>query len=583
MNSRNALFCGIDLGTTNSCIAVFDESGARVLELDGQVTMPSVVAWKDDQWLVGQAARNHLAVSPKDAVSSIKRKMDDPGYRIELGGESLSPIDVSAKILSALVRGAEQQLDCVIDKAVITVPAWFQEQQRQATLEAGRQAGLEVLQIVNEPTAAAIAHERINLDDSAEERWLVYDLGGGTFDVSLLNVSAASYEVLASEGNTFLGGDDFDHRLMEQFITHLRDQHNIDATPDILAKARLQLLAEHTKIQLSNNTHVHLLEPIVVGDQSIMLDLKLTRDDFEDLIDDLIDSTLEKVAQVMIDVNVEPESIDRLLLVGGSTRIPLIGDKLKQRFGIDAESWLDADLSVATGACIRAAICCGQIFDRSVVDICPHSLGIAAMGEEDYKEMNPLDNDILGTSQHPLTFVPLIRRNTRLPANFMRTFYKAHEHQRGANIPVYQGEHSNTRHNNFIGEFFVEFSQHHSEKLDVRFRYDLNGTIKITVIEGDRGTEREYTMNLSRSAEENSELHAFDDSEVTLIEASEEDESAVTNFLIEKASQKLALSEKPSPEIAKLLERYQSLLGAEETDDELDKLEDQLYDWVESE
>ncbi len=582
MNARKSLFCGIDLGTTNSCIAVFDESGARVLELDGQVTMPSVVAWKDDQWLVGQAARNHLAVSPKDAVSSIKRKMDDPGYRIKLGGESLSPIDVSAKILSALVRGAEQQLDCVIDKAVITVPAWFQEQQRQATLEAGRQAGLEVLQIVNEPTAAAIAHERISLDDGAEERWLVYDLGGGTFDVSLLNVSAASYEVLASEGNTFLGGDDFDHRLMERFVTHLRDQHNIDAAADILVKARLQLLAEHTKIQLSNNTHVHLLEPIVVGDQSIMLDLKLTRDDFEGMIDDLIDSTLEKVAQVMTDVNVGPESVDRLLLVGGSTRIPLVGDKLKQRFGIDAESWLDADLSVATGACIRAAICCGQVFDRSVVDICSHSLGVAAMGEEDYKEMDVLGSDI-SNAAHPLTFVPLIRRNTRLPANFMRTFYKAHDQQCGAKIPIYQGEHSNTRHNNFIGEFFVEFSQNQSENLDVRFRYDLNGTIKITVIEGDNGTEREYTMNLSDSAEENSELHTFDDSTMALAEASAENESVVTNFLIEKISQKLELSEEPVPEIAKLLERYQRLLGAEETDDELDKLEEQLYDWVESE
>jgi molecular chaperone DnaK len=578
--------CGIDLGTTNSCIAVLEQGQAQVLELEGQSTIPSVIAWKDGQWLVGQAARNHFVVSPKDAVVSIKRKMDDPGYRLELGDETLTPIDISAKILAALVNNAQKKFDVTIEKAVITVPAWFQEQQRQATLEAGRRAGLEVLQIINEPTAAAIAHERISLDDDAHEHWLVYDLGGGTFDVSLLNVSAASYEVLASEGNTYLGGDDFDHCLVEHFVAHLRSEHHVDASNDILAMARLQVLAEDVKIQLSDSTEVSLHEPLAVDGQSIQLQLTLTRAMFEEMIGNLIESTLEKVAQALTDVNFEPKDVDRLLLVGGSTRIPLVVEKLKQRFGIDAENWLDADLSVAVGACIRAAICDGQIFDRSVVDICPHSLGIAAFGDEDLKTADSPESKLSGAG-HPLTFAPLIRRNSRLPAHFVRTFFKLSDDQEGAWVAVYQGEYSNTRHNNLIGEFYVAFSQSHTDKLDVHFSYDLNGTIKIMVTEGLGGTQREYTMDLTRSAKDNSELQLVEKSQDILggqDGVDELDASVMTNFLVEKVSQKLAEDTQPEPQIVELLERYQKLLVKDEegVDDELDELEDKLYDWIEN-
>lgn len=579
MSTPESRICGIDLGTTNSCIAVFEDGRPRVLELEGRATMPSVVAWKEGQWLVGQPALNHSMLAPRDAAISIKRKMDDPGYRLTLGGESLSPINISAKILAELVQGAQRQLGCRVDRAVITVPAWFQEQQRQATLEAGRRAGLEVLQIVNEPTAAAIAHERIELQDGAQERWLVYDLGGGTFDTSLLNVDSAGYQVLASEGNTFLGGDDFDRRLEDHFATWLRDKHNVDPAADALAMARLRVLAENTKVRLSDVTEVQLQEPLVVSGHNVMLDLDVTRAQFEGLIESLIDSTLEKVAQVLAQANVDEGDVQRLLLVGGSTRIPLVAEKLKQRFGMDAESWLDADLSVAMGACLRAAISCGQLFDRSVVDICPHSLGIAAMGSED---IDP-DFPAAGPDRHPLTFVPLIRRNTRLPAQFARTFYKAYEEQRGAAIAVYQGEHGNTRHNNFIGEFYVEFSQTRSEQLDVQFHYDLNGTIRVSVQEGLGGTRREYTMDLSRSAEENSELGLLDESwSDGEDEEAETDASPATNFLIEKAAQKLQQEGEAAGEMADLLARYQTLLQQEGADDELDELEDRLYEWVDN-
>jgi molecular chaperone DnaK len=261
-------------------------------------------------------------------------------------------------------------------------------------------------------------------------------------------------------------------------------------------------------------------------------------------------------------------------------------EKLKQRFGIDAENWLDADLSVAVGACIRAAICDGQIFDRSVVDICPHSLGIAAFGDEDLKTADSPESKLSGAG-HPLTFAPLIRRNSRLPAHFVRTFFKLSDDQEGAWVAVYQGEYSNTRHNNLIGEFYVAFSQSHTDKLDVHFSYDLNGTIKIMVTEGLGGTQREYTMDLTRSAKDNSELQLVEKSQDILggqDGVDELDASVMTNFLVEKVSQKLAEDTQPEPQIVELLERYQKLLVKDEegVDDELDELEDKLYDWIEN-
>lgn len=578
--NEQPLICGIDLGTTNSCLAVLIDGKPHVVNIDGSPTMPSVLARQGGQWVVGKTARNHLWVAPSDGVASIKRKMDDAGYRVEIGGQILSPIDVSAKILTALVSKAEQQLDRKIGKTVITVPAWFHEQQRQATLEAGKLAGLDVLHIVNEPTAAAIAHEEHALEDDSEERWLIYDLGGGTFDVSLLSVTAASYEVLASAGNAFLGGDDFDHRLVERFIVHLRDQHNVDASDDLIAMARLQLLAEQAKITLSQETHVHLKEPINVHGQSYPMDFAISRAEFEALIQDLVDSTEEKVAQVLAEAQVKPEELQKLLLVGGSTRIPFVSERLEKRFDRSADNWLDPDLSVAMGACIRAAIDCGALIDRSVVDICPHSLGIAAYGEEDDKAEH---DESYNT--HPLTFVPLIRRNSRLPARFVRSFFKSFPGQEMAHIAVYQGEHSDTRKNHFIGEFTVQFSQDGSAELDVSFTYDINGTIKIGVREGGGGTERLYSMHVSRSAEENSELGDLSNTFLAMDEDDEdltESNTAATNYLMEKVNEKLSQLETDAPDIRTLLDRYQGLLQTGDNDDEMDRLEDQLYEWVET-
>jgi molecular chaperone DnaK len=396
-----------------------------------------------------------------------------------------------------------------------------------------------------------------------------------------LSVTNASYEVLASQGNTYLGGDDLDHRLAEMFVTHLRDQHNVDPGTNKIVQARLRLLSEQTKIRLSSDTVVHLKEPIVMGSDTYLLDLTITRDDFEQLIDDLVISTIEKATQALADAGVTASSLNRLLLVGGSTRIPLITERLVQHLGIEPESWLDPDLSVAMGASVRGAIANGEVFERSVVDICPHSLGIAVFGEED-SEFSPslFDSD----NPHPLTFAPLIRRNSRLPAHFVRTFYKGSDHQQHAIVAVYQGESSNTRQNTFIGEFTVTLQNQHDAKLDVSFTYDLNGTINISVKEAGSLQARVYTMDLSRSADDNSDLNGF--SEQLLMQeesALTEDNPEVTNYLIEKVSKRLQEQGSVAPQSMRdLLESYKLLLE-QDSDDELDEVEDQLYDWIESE
>ncbi|MBN4055255.1 Hsp70 family protein, partial [bacterium AH-315-K03] len=543
------------------------------------------VAFREGEWLFGEAAKNHLWVNPDQAVASIKRKMDDAGYRVELGGQSLSPIDISAKILRALVDAGEEQLGCAIKDAVITVPAWFQETQRQATLAAGQQAGLNVIQIINEPTAAAIAHQQIPVAEGEEEKWLVYDLGGGTFDVSILNVTHASYEVLSSLGNTYLGGDDFDHRLTEKFIAHLRDQHNVNPDSDNTAKTRLQLLAEQTKVRLSSEVRVHVEEPVVINGESCLLDIEINRNDFEQLIDDLVSSTEEKALQALNEAGVQADSVQRLLLVGGSTRIPCIAERLEQRFGIEPESWLDPDLSVALGACVRGAISNNQSFERSVVDICPHSLGVAVYGELDHdQEMLPMDMDMDMDEdcRHPLTFSPLIRRNSRLPASFVRTFFKNDEQQEQAIVAVYQGENNNTRHNTFIGEFIVDLENNLDRQLDIQFAYDINGTINISVKEAGTHNTRVYSMDLSRSSESNSELSGFSSNIIDQNDSTDDDvDSNVTNFLIESVNKRLAeQNNADSNDIRALLESYQSLLG-QDNDDELDDIEESLYDWIE--
>ncbi len=576
MGPDSEKYFGIDLGTTNSCIAVIEGGKAKVIEIDGEATTPSVLAYREGEWLIGRKARNHMKVAPDQAVSSIKRKMDDLDYRADLAGHKLSPIEISAKILEGLTKQAGNQLGCPIKKVVITVPAWFKEGQRQATLAAGKLAGLEVLQIANEPTAAAIAHESKHLEEGLEEKWVVYDLGGGTFDVSVLNVTANTHEVLSSVGNTFLGGDDFDRRLAERFQTLVKDRHNLDPTRDPIVTARLRHLAEQVKIALSDKTEFTVSEPLVLEGKTVMLEDTVTRREFEDMIADLIESTHEKLSEALSQAQLEASRVSRLLMVGGSTRIPMVAERLKERFGLDGENWVDPDLSVALGAAFQSAIRSGGFFERDVVDICPHSLGIAAIGHED---------EMLGLPQpgrHPRTFAPLIRRNSRLPAVASKSFYKVHPEQDMVNIVVYQGESSNNEANTLVGEFTVQLENSDDVKIDVSFHYDHSGIIQIKVDEPGQKNPKSYSMDLSKSIESNSDLakglswddEAFDEEDDLLGEKDNE----ATNFLIEKIAARLKIE--PNPEVADKLSRYKVAMNAGE-DDDLDDLEADLYDWLE--
>jgi molecular chaperone DnaK len=576
---------GIDLGTTNCCISRLKDGQSEVISVFGQRTMPSVLALRAGEWIVGAAAKNIQMVDPKSAASSIKRYMGDLGHRFSLCGVDLTPIEASAQLLRGLVEEAQRSTGDRIEKVVITVPAWFQENQRQATLAAGKAAGLDVVQIINEPTAAALAYDLKEVSSGDEEHWLVYDLGGGTFDVSVLTVTDSTHEVKASLGNSFLGGDDFDRRLAERLVIKIKDKYNLDPESDPIAMAHLRHAAERAKIMLSDETEVEVQESISIGGKPVLISETFTRSEFEELIRDLIDSSLEKVTEALSESGLGADAMHRLLLVGGSTRIPLIAAALKEVTGLDAEAWVDPDEAVARGAALQAASRAGAWLKRTMVDIAPHSLGIATLGHED---------ELLGRmpegDEHPRTFGPVIRRNSRLPAQSVKTFYKLHPSQTMFQVAVYQGESTNTRQNTLIGEFMVPLKNQEDTRVDVRFRYDLNGSIVVGVEEPGHNVLTTYSMDLSKSAEANSQrsglLVAGEADEDDWDEGAEEgvdraqlEVQKTSNYLIEKVLSLLALE--PDATVERRVVEYRAHLAAG-CDDEMDEAEEFLFDWVES-
>lgn len=576
---KKAVF-GIDLGTTNSCIALIkDGKPAELITIDGAKTVPSVVAYDGKNWLVGMAAKNYSRIFPLKSVESIKRKMGYLDYKVNIDGSSLSPIAISAKILNYLKTSAQSALDCEVNDVVITVPAWFTHEQRQATIMAGEQAGLKVIRLINEPTSAAIAYDKEILHEEDREHWLVYDLGGGTFDVSVLSVAKYSKEVLATTGNSYLGGDDFDHRIVQMFKEKIHHDNNFDPSEDPVMMAKLGHIAEESKISLSTNTEVTINEPIKTKNHQTELNYTFKRVEFEEMIEDLIDSTVQKSRQAIEEANISIEDLDRLLLVGGSTRIPCVTDRLCTEFQISPEKYIDPDLCVAVGAAHQAALVQGLSFEQTVVDVCPHSVGLAVMGKEDKLDENPLDLLEL-QKNHPLTFAPLIRRNTPLPARFLKTFYKAFAEQEKAGITIYQGESSLTPENKFIGEFFVDLQDSTTKEVQVEFAYDLNGMINIGVRERtDSEKVTKYCLDLNSLIDNDGEDQLF------IAAADDPDQSShqqeVTNFLINKVSSLLQESPTDNTEIEAKLEHYKTILTGE-NHEEIDDLEDYLYDWVDA-
>jgi molecular chaperone DnaK len=532
-------------------------------------------------WSAGRAAKNWSFVSPKDAARSIKRKMGQLDFRLQLGPYSMSPVEVSAEILRYVTHTAAKKIGEAVKTVVITVPAWFGDEQRRATLAAGEAAGLDVIRIINEPTAAALSYQSPQQDGEVKsELWMVYDLGGGTFDVSILNVKGEYKEVLASAGNTFLGGDDFDRLLALHLTQVIRDRFNVDPVEDEVAMAQLRHCAEEAKIALSTEPEHHIQKVISISGQSHPLDIVISREEFTRLIDELIESTILKVHQALDDAKVKSTELDRLVLVGGSTRIPMVQERLQSEFGLSPELYIDPDLSVAFGAGIQAALATGQSYQQIVVDVCPHTLGMAALGAQDL--------DYSPDLEVPLTFVPLIRRNSRLPAKMTRSFSKVFPDQRRVEIVVFQGESARTTDNQLIGRFMCHLPP--TDKMDffVTFSYDANGIIQIGVTQtyGQKALKN-FTMDTGKSSSWNSEpsqqLDGHDDFDAadtwaTPVEPSHQ----VSNYLIERVQNQLLQSEiRNHHQISEMLEAYRASLAAED-DDAMDLLESKLYDWLES-
>jgi molecular chaperone DnaK len=586
MQSEETAF-GIDLGTTNSCISYLRAGIATVIEIKGRKTTPSVVGFRDDEWIFGFDALNYSKIRPEDTIRSFKRHMGNKDKTFFVGSKALTAEDLSGKLLAYIKSEAEKEIGLAVRDVVITVPAWFNDSERKSTITAGQKAGLNILRIINEPTAAAIAFDHGTISKAseidAEEIWLTYDLGGGTFDVSVLSVKGDYKEVKASTGNTFLGGDDFDNLLVNWIIREIKDEHNLDISQDSAAVARLQHIAENAKITLSQDTEVTINEVIKLGGTSVLFERTLARETFESLIEELIASTMIKTKQAIEDSGIVASDITRLLLVGGSTRIPLIRAKLESAYGLIPDLRIDPDLSVSLGACEQAGTVAGITLNCIVVDVAAHSLGVAVMSDIDMALLQ-IDPSVDMDTYHPHTFVSIIDKNSRLPAKFSKKFMTGHDGQDGIKVVVYQGEASTTRLNDFVGEFIVDIEPCPAgTPVHVCFEYDFNSIVKISIALDERDKLiKVYSMDTTRSANLNSDV-----SRGVAISAGSDDDlipnsAGRTNFLIERVKKLIgahAIGE--NNPIHLMMTEYGRHFSAQ-NDGELDALEDRIYGWMDS-
>lgn len=477
------IIVGIDLGTTNSEIAVIEKGVPRVLAGDdGDPILPSFVGITEDgKLLVGKPARNQYPLAPERTIKSIKRQMGKQ-TQVTLGNHQYSPPEISAMILKTLKDRAEKYLGQPVQKAVITVPAYFNDTQRQATIEAGRIAGLQVVRILNEPTAAALTYDP---QHEQSQRVLVYDLGGGTFDVSIVQSENGVVEVLASHGDTYLGGDDFDELLLNFICEQFEKEHGIDLRQNRTTRARILRAAENAKRQLSDHAFFKLEEEFIAEKDGVALHLtqELSRADFEKLIVPLLDRTIDCVQRTLDDAKLNPSQIDRLVLVGGSTRIPIISQRLEEKMGRPARRDINPDLCVAMGAAIQGAMIAGESIGSVLVDVTPHSLGIKAL------RSNP--------SMNPYITAKVIHRNTPIPTSRSEVFYTAVDNQSTVKIEVFQGESEDPRRNHPLGDFQVEGLSRApaGNPIVVQFDLDANGVLKVSAREKATGLSRNITID----------------------------------------------------------------------------------------